>query len=392
MAPFKRRRGRHVGLPGVTGPARIARRSDHVAVGMRPGDIAIIDRPGLDAEDASALLSAQVAAVVNISPSVGGTFPTTGPELLARAGVLLVDDVGDGLVTRLRGGDLVRVDDGKVYRDGVLIATGVARDADRVRADYAQATNDLAVRLDTLAVNVSEHLRREHAMLIDGDHIPKLRTDLRGRPVVIVSDSFDAAADLKALKRFILDRDPLLIGAGRGSDVIQKVGHRPDIVVGPEESFSSKALDSAKEIVITTASGRIKSPELFEPHRSEITAFVAEGEAVDLAMLLADGNGADVIVHAGAAPTLSDFLGQSPGLTGPAFVARLRAASKLVDAKAVGHLTSGRISGWVFWAFLATACLVLAVAFAFTPPGRDLVDGVAGVRDGFVTWFEGLRS
>jgi len=392
MSRFRRGDGRRSDAPGVTGPARIARPGAEVTAGVRAGDVAIIDRTDLDADDAAELVKLKVAAVVNVSPSTTGKFPTVGPELLAEAGIPLVDQVGDGVVTRLRSGDRVRVHEGKIFRDGVLVASGVARDGAQVRADYSEASSDFTTRLDTLAVNASEHLRREHAMLLDGVRVPRLSTRLKGRAVVVVSDSFDAAADLKSLKRFVMDRDPVLIGAGKGADLILAAGYLPDVVVGEVDAFSSTVLDKSRELVVTTPSGQIQNPERLEKHAQDLVTFVADGEDADLAILLADANGASVIVHAGAAPTLTEFLGQSPGLAGPAFVVRLRSAAKLVDAKVVGHLTTGRIAAWPILLLVLSAAVALGVALSLTSAGGDVTGWVSDLVGDLRSWIEGLRS
>lgn len=392
MSIFKRGGGRRSDAPGVTGPARIARPGAEVTAGVRAGDVAIIDRPDLDGDDAAELVKLRVAAVVNVAPSTTGKFPSAGPEMLAEAGIPLVDQVGDGVVTRLRSGDVVRVHEGKIYRDGVLVASGIARDGAQAAADYSEASSDFATRLDTMAVNASDHLRREHAMLLDGVRVPRLTTRLKGRAVIVVSDSFDAAADLKSLKRFVLDRDPVLVGAGKGADLILAAGYKPDVVVGGVDGFSAAVLDRSHEVVVTTASGQIQTPERLEKHQKDVVRFVADGEDADLAILLADANGASVIVHAGAAPTLSDFLGQSPGLVGPAFVVRLRSAAKLVDAKVVGHLTTGRITIWPIAFLVLSAVVALGVALSLTSAGGDVTGWVSDQFGDLVSWIEGLRS
>jgi uncharacterized membrane-anchored protein len=390
MSIFRRTSSPEETGPGVTGPARLARPGGDLTAGLRAGDVAVIDRPDLDADDAGRLVAAKVAAVINVSASTTGRFPNMGPQTLLDAGIPLIDQVGQGVVSRLRSGDRVRVHDGKIFRDGVLIASGTDRDIERNRVDLDTASSDLTTRLDTLAVNASDHLRREHAMLLEGVRVPRTSTRLGQRPVVVVSDAFDAEADLRGLKRFIADRDPVLIGAGKGADVLIKVGYTPAIVVGDIESLSQDALKRADEVVVTTASGQITTPERLEKHGRDVVRFVAAGDDTDLAILLADANRAAVIVHAGAPPTLVDFLGQGAGLMGAAFVVRLRAASKLIDAKAVGHVTSGRISLWPIVLLLVCGVVAVAVAIATTPAGGDAVDWTGDRFADLRTWIEGL--
>ena len=68
-------------LPGVTGTARLDRRTRRLVKRIRPGDIAVIDHVDIDRGAAEALVEAGVAAVVNIAPSISGRYPNLGPEL-----------------------------------------------------------------------------------------------------------------------------------------------------------------------------------------------------------------------------------------------------------------------------------------------------------------------
>ena len=121
---------------------------------LRPGDIAVVDHVDLDRDTATALVEAGVRVVVNAAPMISGRYANLGPEVLAEAGVLLVDRVGEAGVDRIRDNRPVRVDDGVVYAvlpDGQTeeLATGRALDLDQVHSEMDQASSALAVQLDT---------------------------------------------------------------------------------------------------------------------------------------------------------------------------------------------------------------------------------------------------
>ncbi|MBO0787689.1 MAG: hypothetical protein J2P33_16615, partial [Actinobacteria bacterium] len=82
--PWKRR-GRQDDLPGVTGVARVDRRTKDLTKRIRPGEIAVIDHEDLDRVSVDALLARQVAGVVNAAPSITGRYPNLGPERLIEA-------------------------------------------------------------------------------------------------------------------------------------------------------------------------------------------------------------------------------------------------------------------------------------------------------------------
>src|ERR1700753_683370 len=104
------RRGRTNGLPGVSGVARLDRRTTRLAGRLNPGDIAIIDHVDLDRVAAESLLGAKGAAVVNAQPSISGRYPNLGPALLAANGIPLLDNVGGDVFAVVKEGTRVRLD------------------------------------------------------------------------------------------------------------------------------------------------------------------------------------------------------------------------------------------------------------------------------------------
>src|SRR5699024_7206150 len=108
------------------------------------------------------------------------------------------------------------------------------------------------------------------------------------------------------------------------------------------------------------------------------------------AILLADANHAAVIVHVGAPPSLVDFIEQGSGLVGASFVVRLRAAHKIIDAKALAHVTTGRIGGWPVALLLLCGVIALGAAVATTEVGGDVVSWLGDRWDDFRNWIEGL--
>src|SRR5690349_1897418 len=99
---------------GAVGPARLGGRAGG---GVAPellrragrGAVAVLDQVALDRAPAHSLVDAGVAGVVNVSPSISGRYPNLGPEIVTGAGVALLDDVGEGVLRRVRDGASVRL-------------------------------------------------------------------------------------------------------------------------------------------------------------------------------------------------------------------------------------------------------------------------------------------
>ena len=253
-------RNRKTPLPpeakGIVGTVRFARRDKDMAA-LREGDIAIVDHPDLDSQQAEGVDRPA-------GPSGHQHLPI---ELRAHTQRRAADAVPRGHHAGRRVPDRprrrgsrpatrVRIEAGKVFKDEILVASGAELDQQRTSTDLAAAESGLATKLDSLAANASDHIQREHAMLIGGAEIPRLRTRLRRRPVVVVSRGHDDVADLRGLRRYIRDSDPILIGAGAGADLLLDSGYTPRIVIGALDNLSDKAIRAAGEVVVTTASGR----------------------------------------------------------------------------------------------------------------------------------------
>ena len=74
--------------------------------------------------------------------------------------------------------------------------------------------------------------------------------------------------------------------------------------------------------------------------------FRATGTPEDLALLLADSAGADLVVLAGSHTTLAEFIDHGRAEMPGAFLVRLRLGSKLVDARTVAAVHQRRPALW----------------------------------------------
>ncbi|MCW2838894.1 MAG: hypothetical protein JWR55_377 [Aeromicrobium sp.] len=391
MAIRKRKTSLPADAQGVVGPVRFVRRDKDFSA-LRAGDIALVDLPDLDARQAQTLIDQKVSAVLNVASSSSGRLPNVGPRMLSRAGIVLIDVTSDDVWARLKSGEVVRVEDGRVFRDEVLVVSGVELDEHRTTTDLKSASDDLATRLDSLATNAADHIHREHGLLLAGAAVPRVRTALRGRVAVVVSHAFDDVADLKSLRRYIRDNDPVLIGAGPGADVILKAGLTPGIVVGALDHISDAAIKAAGEVVVTTSSGTVDRPERLERHGKQIVTFVSSGSDDDLAIILADTNDAAVIVHVGGPASLAQFLERPPSDAARMFVARLRAGAKIVDARSVRHFTAQRFPLWPVLLLLVAGLVAVAVAVGVTPVGQDWFASIGDRLSDLRSWIEGLFS
>jgi uncharacterized membrane-anchored protein len=387
-----RRAGSEEAAPGVTGTARLDRRTKELTTRLRPGDVAVIDHADLDRVSADALVACGVAAVVNAAPSISGRYPNLGPEILATAGIPLVDDVGRELFTRLKEGAAVRLDGGTLHAaDGTVLATGAQQDAASIAGAMAEARAGLSTQLEAFAANTMEYMRRERGLLLDGVGVPVVATRIEGRHALVVVRGYDYKRDLAALRSYIRDHRPVLIGVDAGADALLEAGYTPDMVVGDMDSVSDAALTCGAEIVVHAyPDGR--APGLARVQELGIAAitFPAAATSEDIALLLADDKGAQLIVAVGTHATLVEFLDKGRGGMASTFLTRLRLGGKLVDAKGVSRLYRSRISTTALVFLVLAALVAIAATLAVSAAGRYYLD-VLGVQwHSFLSWLENL--
>ena len=350
--------------PGVVGTARVDRDIDRLLRRVCPGDIAVLDVLDLDRITADALVEADIAAVVNASPSVSGRYPNLGPEVLLANGVALIDETGPDVFKKVKDGAKVRVHNGGVYAGDRRLVRGTER-TDHDIADLMQeAKSGLVAHLEAFAGNTIEFIRSESPLLIDGIGIPDIDVDLRRRHVVVVADEPTAAEDLRALKPFIKEYQPVMIGVGSGADVLRRAGYRPQIIVGDPEQISTDALKCGAQVVLPAdADGHAPGLERIQDLGVGAMTFPAAGSAADLALLLADHHGAALLVTAGHSANIETFFDRTRQHSNPStFLTRLRVGEKLVDAKAVATLYRNRISAGAIALLVLTMLIAVIVA------------------------------
>jgi uncharacterized membrane-anchored protein len=73
-------------------------------------------------------------------------------------------------------------------------------------------------------------------------------------------------------------------------------------------------------------------------------------------------------------------------------MSRLRAGSKIVDAKAVHHFSTDRMALWPITLLLLAGVVAVATAVAVTPVGNDWFDSLGTQLSDFGNWIKGLIS
>ncbi|RJK93115.1 putative cytokinetic ring protein SteA [Vallicoccus soli] len=388
-----RRRQSTTDDPGVHGVARLDRRTKALTKRLQPGDVAVIDHIDLDRVSAEALVACRAGAVVNVAPSISGRYPNLGPEILVEAGIPLLDGVGPDVMHALQEGDVVRLDEDTLFHGEAVVARGARQSTETVARAMEEARAGLAVQLEAFAGNTMDYLRRERELLLDGVGVPDVRTQLEGRHALVVVRGYHYKEDLQALRPYIREYRPVMIGVDGGADALLEAGYPPDMIVGDMDSVADGTLRSGAELVVHAyRDGRAPGLSRLEAMGLESVVFPATGTSEDVAMLLADDKGAEIIVAVGTHNTLVEFLDKGRAGMASTFLTRLRVGGKLVDAKGVSRLYRSRISTWQLVLLVLAGLLTLLVAVAATPNGQTVLDLLRSYWDSFTFWLQGLFS
>lgn len=386
-------RRRPAGLRGVSGVARLDRRTTRLAGRINPGDVAVIDHVDLDRIAAQALVAARPAAIINAQPSISGRYPNLGPEVIVAAGIPLVDNVGSDVFGLIKEGTRIRVDGDDIFAGEDLLAQGTSQTPESVAALMTGARVGLATQLEAFAANTSEYMSRESDLLLDGVGVPDVTTTMAGRHVVVVVRGFNEAKELKALKHYIREYKPVLIGVDGGADALLDAGLKPALIVGDMDAVSDAALATGAEVVVHAyPDGRAPGLARVQDLGIPAVTFPTSGTSEDVAMLLADEKGAELIVAVGTHATLTEFLDKGRVGMASTFLTRLRIGGKLVDAGGVIRLYRNRISAMALLLLVFAMLLAVGAALAASHVGRNYLTDIGQQLQHAYHWVQDLFS
>ncbi|TET54677.1 MAG: hypothetical protein E3J54_01650 [Actinobacteria bacterium] len=352
----------------IDGRAKLDRRTKNLVKRLRQDDIAIIDHEDVDRVTAEALLATGVKVVLNKARFSSGRYPNTGPLLLIKAGLLLIDDIGPKIFNSVSEGDRLMVKEDAVFKDGEKIANGDILSQKKVESILAEAKNNVSKEIDKFAVNTLSYVQKEKGFVTSVQNLPDLDFDLTDRHCLIVVRGYDYKDDLKMLRPYIRDVRPILIGVDGGADAILAEGLKPDIIIGDMDSASDKALRAGRQLIVHAYKNG-QAPGIERIKKLDLNADVlkAAGTSEDIAMLLAYEKGAELLVLVGSHANLVEFLDKGREGMASTFLMRLKVGDRLVDAKGVSKLYQAKAK-FSYLIILLAAAMVAVLAIIFTSP------------------------
>ncbi|MGK2955413.1 MAG: putative cytokinetic ring protein SteA [Solirubrobacterales bacterium] len=364
------------GGPVVTsGTARPGRKTKDLVKQLKPGEIAVIGHRNIDRIAAEDLVASGASVVLNNQPSSDDKYPNRGPLILVDAGIRLIDFPDADLFELLKDGDLIELDGPELKRDGERLAVGLEQLKPDIDQRLAGQQEQIHLALAAFAENTVSHIQEEGQMLSGSIDLPFTRTVFRDRHVLIVVRGPNYKRDLRALRAYIGDVRPLLVGVDGGADAIRDAGYKPDMILGDMDSATDETLKCGAELVVHAyADGKAPGEQRLLDLGLEPTVLPSVGTSQDVAMLMAFEKGASLIVTVGAHFNLIEFLDKDRDGMSSTFLTRLRIGEVLVDAKGVSRLYQPGITAGPLFIFLAAFLVLVLVVILTSPALADLAD------------------
>ena len=316
---------RTVDLPGVQAVMRdLSVRGKKGYKKLGAGDIAVIDAPDVSRAVAQWLIDSQVVAVVNTGEFSTGAIPNFGPQMMLDAGIMLVEDVGDGVLVGLKDGKKGRLtESGELFCGDKLLGSGVVVTPADAEERFLVAQQRLVDYMEAFFGNTIQFIHSESPLLIDGLGIPEVGDVLRDRKVLVVSPGRYFRSELKELRNFIREFSPVIIAVDEAADVLVELGYGVDFIVGDPGGIGAAALRSGARVVVPAGpDGHVVGLERIQDLGVGALTFPSAVEnATDLALFLADS-----------------LFAQSGYASPSALLSRMKLGPRLVDASAIATL------------------------------------------------------
>ncbi len=355
------------------------RKTKHLITKLKINQVAVINHKDLDEIAANGLIAKKVKSVINFSETMTGTYPTIGLKILLDAKVPVYDVVGASIekFVQLSEKGIVEID---LEKSAAVFVTSDDKKVilelnpwtiNKWKQIFQLANINLEYELNHFIDNTLSYAMKEKDFVLKSLNIPRLKTKIKGKHVVVVVRGSNYLEDLQAIKSYINDYKPILIGVDGGADALLENGFRPNMIIGDMDSVSDKALQSSAEIIVHAyPNGDAPGLKRVEGLGIEGKIIPSVGTSEDIAMLLAFEQGAEIIVALGTHSNMIDFLEKGRKGMASTILVRMKIGTKLVDAKGVSKLYQPRMN-FKYVSILSVAALTPILAIGMI--NQDMV-------------------
>jgi uncharacterized membrane-anchored protein len=304
------------------------------------GALTLLTHEDIDEMAALSLIKKKVKGVLNLSPSMTGQYPSLGTIKLREAKIPVFDVNNPTRVKDLEQGNLITIIDDQLWahtdKGPIFLDTLTPYTETHIQHKLQIAKTKLKDSLRAFTENTLNFAYQEMNEIIKPISIPDLQINMENRHVVVVTRGSGYIEDLKAIKGYVREKNPIFIGVDGGADAILECGFHPHIILGDMDSVSERALNCGAEVIVHAYSEQ-NAPGLDVVNKYGLKAhiFPCFGTSEDAAHMLAYEAGALLIVTLGSHTNMVDFLEKGRKGMGSTLLVRLKIGEKLIDAKGV---------------------------------------------------------
>lgn len=323
----------------LCGNVRVSLSTKSLLRRLGPGQIIAIHHDDLDEVAAQSIVDAQVICIINAGCTMSGAYPTKGAAICLNNGIPIVEIDSDDL-NFFRDGEkaVVRIGEGRIDTNGITVRCRPFTIGDWRRL-YEAAERRLPEQFARFIDNTMAYADKEKHFFMQSMNFPEVLTPMCGRHVLAVARGSGYKRDLQAIRSYVDDHRPVMIGIDGGADALIENGWKPDLIVGDMDSVSDEALACGAEIIVH-AYPNGQAPGLSRVLTLGLSARTirAPGTSEDIALLIAYEKKAELIVAIGTHTHMIDFLEKGRNGMASTMLVRMKIGDKIVDAKGLGLL------------------------------------------------------
>lgn len=323
-------------MGAVTGRACGDRCTKMLIQRLKRNDIAVIKHRGLDLVAAEELKSKNVRAVINCESTVDGEWCENAVNCLLKGGVDIYETEDDHLLDAVKDGDRICITGSNVYVNGSYCVqckpvkdTGKGWDTKRVLDEKRR-----------FLVNTITYMNNELEYFLNVPDYSCCECDIKGREVFIVCRGRGYREDLQAVKKYIMDKKPVLIGVDGGANAINDTGLKCDMIIGDMDSVSDSSLLCCHKILVHSYSdGSAPGLQRVKKLGLDCKLIKLKGTSEDAAIFLCGIGGASAIYLIGGHMGVEEFMEKGRKGMGSTALLRVLLGAKIVDLKGISRLS-----------------------------------------------------
>ncbi|MDP5273618.1 putative cytokinetic ring protein SteA [Chengkuizengella axinellae] len=356
----------------LQGIVQVGEKTKELLMTIKPKQIAVIKHRDIDEIAARDIIRCKVKAVINADVTMTGSYPTKGPLLLLRAGIPILEITYPSF-KKFYNHQVVKIHSFKIHVENHQIPYSIFTE-DKYKNLLKTSYENLPSNLNHFIENTLQYAQKEKDFVIQSFEAPTLNVRIENRPVVIVVRGKEYRNDLLAIKDYIEDIEPVLIGVDGGADALLEHGYQPHVIIGDMDSVSDDALLSNAEIIVHAyPDGKAPGLERINALGLKAKTLSATGTSEDISMLLAYEKKAELIITLGAHSHMIDFLEKGRKGMSSTLLVRMKIGDKLIDAKGVSQLYQRKVKFKNIWP-LPIAAMFPVVILTYVHPGvRDFL-------------------